>query len=82
MRRLHYFFNGLFVFLRRFKRSKPEAIPKQLPAEALAKAMAEARFLFAHHGVEVRVLAPGEKAGGPRPADGSALPPGFTLPSD
>lgn len=79
MRRWRYFFNGLLVRLRTLRRSRPEDIPKKLPPEALAAAMAEARFLFGQHGVDVQGLAKGEKPEGPRPA-GSAAPSGYEPP--
>ncbi len=82
MRRVRYFFNGLFTFLRRLRGAGPEDIAKKLPPEELAKVMAEARFLFGTHGVDVRVLGPGEKPQGPRPAEDGATPPGYVPPED
>jgi len=75
MRHLRQFYNILFAYHLKWRRGRPEDIPKKLPPEALAQALAEARFLFGLHGVDVQGLSPGEKPESPRPADGSPMPP-------
>jgi hypothetical protein len=74
MRRIPQFFNAIIRFSWRFRRCRPEDIPKRLPPEALAMVLKEAAFLKGSHGVDVQYLAEGEEAGMPRPADGSQLP--------
>lgn len=74
MRQLRHFFNGFLVYARRWRRSDPRDIPKKLPPEALAMALAEARFLSGAHGVDVVSLAPGEKPESPRVAYGEEPP--------
>lgn len=41
----------------------------QLPPQALAQALAEARFLREKHAVDVRALAAGEEPAEPKPAE-------------
>lgn len=79
MRRLRHLFKRLLARAsaasrRLLRRGRPEDIPRRLSADALERAMAEARFLFTQHGVDVRSLVPGETPDMPRPADGSEPP--------
>ncbi len=74
MRRLRQFFNDLLARARRLRRSRPEDIPKKLPPDVLLQAMAEARFLFREHGVDVKSLLAGEEPQTPRAASGDEPP--------
>lgn len=65
---LHRFFNRILPL--RWRKPRPEDIPKRLDAATLARVMQEARFLHAGHSVDVRSLEPGETPGLPRRADG------------
>ena len=59
MGRLRGIFNTIIGRLWRNRPSRPEDIPKQLDAEALEKAMREARFLHSQQ-VDVKPLVAGE----------------------
>lgn len=59
MGRLLAFFHRIIEIFRIGRAPRPEDIPKKLSAEALDRAMQEARFLHGHR-VDVKPLAPGE----------------------
>jgi hypothetical protein len=64
---LHFLLMPLRAWLA--KRGRPtRRQPSELPPEALAKALAEAKFLHGNHAVEVRELSPGELPVLPRKA--------------
>jgi hypothetical protein len=65
MRTLYHYLCQLF----KRKHAPHRAVEKCLPPEALAAVQKEAAFLRARHGVDVKPLAPEEKAGKPRAAD-------------
>ena len=74
MRQLQHFFNGILAYIRGFNRGVKRVRPEEMPPEALAQALAEARFLMGLHGVDVRVLAPGEAPQSPKVAHGEEPP--------
>ncbi|NCY25849.1 MAG: hypothetical protein EBX37_13680 [Alphaproteobacteria bacterium] len=74
MRRFPHFFNAVIRLWRKWRGTRPEDIPRLMPADALLRAMEEARFLRGN-GVDVRSLMPGEAPGAPKPADGAEPPP-------
>lgn len=69
MRRPTRIFNQIMGLFGRRRGGRPEDVPKKLPPEALAQALAEARFLKGNHAVEVKSLQVGEKPQIPTRAD-------------
>lgn len=75
MRQIRLVFNHLLSVLACLRCSKPGDKIQKLPQEVLDSALAEARFLYEKHGVDVRSLRVGEQPEIPKPADGSEIPP-------